>query len=142
LFLADSHDTIGIIYNQVYQPDIFEARGVSNDIPQRDWRVERFSNLEGFKIRIDVRVQVELSLLDQLHYRHPGEELRNRPGAEQRLRGIDGNPGLDVLVAVSLLKNQLAPQGDSDSTGRAAVCLHHWPYQAVHKRLQGGPVIH
>ena len=46
-------------------------------------------DLEVLQVRVDVGIEIELALLDQLHDRGPGEQLRDRAGAEQRLRRID-----------------------------------------------------
>ena len=54
----------------------FKARGVRHNVPQGDGLSERGWNLE-IQVIVHVPVQIELALLDQLHHRGPGKELRN-----------------------------------------------------------------
>ena len=60
-------------------------------------------NLE-IEIAVDVGVEVELALLDLLHHRGPGEELRDRAGTEQGARGIDRRALRDVGIAEAALR--------------------------------------
>ena len=55
-----------------------------------------------------------LPLLDQLHDRSPGEQLRDRARAEQRLVRVDGQLLLDVRVAEAFLQQDLAVLHDHD----------------------------
>ena len=63
-------------------------------LAQRDRLAVVVGNLE-VEIRVDVRVEIQLALLDQLHRRRPGDQLADRTGPEQRAVRIDGRALLD-----------------------------------------------
>jgi len=57
---------------------------VRHDLAHGDRRAERVGDFE-IEIGVDVLIEVELALPDELHHRGPGEELRHRARAEERL---------------------------------------------------------
>lgn len=61
---------------------------------------------------VDVGVEVEGSLLDELHDRCPGEEFGDRSGREHRRLGLDRHVGADVGVPVPLGHFTVLDDGD------------------------------
>ena len=84
-----------------------EAGRVGHEIAQGDGFAVARRNLE-IQIAVDVRVEVELALLDQLHHRRPGEQLGNRSGPEESALGIDRFAGRDVGVTVTFRQQHLS----------------------------------
>ena len=60
------------------------------------------------------RVEIDLARLDELHDRGPGDELRDRPGPEQRQLRIDRRALGDVGIAVAALREHLPVLDDRD----------------------------
>ena len=52
------------------------------------------------EIGVDIRVQVQLALLDELHHRRPGKGLADGTNPKDGLFRIDGNSILDIGVAI------------------------------------------
>ena len=70
-------------------------------IAHGDRRAEGFRDLE-IDIGVYILVEFDLALLDELHHRRPGEQLRNRAGADERRGRIHRLSGFNVGVAVAL----------------------------------------
>ena len=116
---------------------VLVARRVRHDVAQRDRLAERLGHLE-VEVRVDVGVEVELALLDQLHDRGPGEELRDRAGAEERRLPVDGDALLDVGEAVALAEEDLAVLDDDDDGARDVRRAELRRHDAVEERLDVG----
>ncbi len=67
---------------------LFEPAGVRHQLAHRHRAAVARRDLE-VEIAVDVGVEVDLARLDLLHDRGPGEQLRHRARAEQRLLRID-----------------------------------------------------
>ncbi len=71
--LAWGHQVIGTQRKELEKP-VFETRRMGQQVPEGDrlWIGIRDTKVE---IGVDIRVQVQLALLDELHHRRPGEQL-------------------------------------------------------------------
>ena len=100
----------------------------------------RLGELEVLQIGVHVRIEIELALLDQLHHRGPGEQLRRRAWPEQRLFRIDRNAFLDVRVAVTLREQQSAVLDHRDRRARDGLGVELDGHGAVDElgQLRGG----
>ena len=74
-------------------------------------------NLE-IEVSVDVLIEVDLPLLDLLHYRSPSGQLRNRSGPEQGPLGIDRYPLGDIGVAKPTRIKNLSVLDDNDDCAR------------------------
>ena len=137
---AERRDVRRIVADEI--PRVFlETRRVRHDVPQRDRLRERRGDLE-VEIAIDVGVEIELSLLHELHHGRPGEQLARGPDAKERALGIDRPASGDVGVAVALREQKRAVFHDRDGRARdvfVAEVRHHDP---VDERLELGAVAH
>ena len=66
------------------------------------------------QIGLDVRLEVELALLDELHHGRRRERLSDRGDAEQVPVGIDRDALFEIREAVAFLENNLAPVNHRD----------------------------
>ena len=76
------------------------------------------------EIGVDIRVQVQLSLLDELHHRRPGEQLADGANSKDRLFGVDRDALLEVGVAVAFGKEQLAVFDDGYGCTGDVILFH------------------
>ena len=110
--------------------------GVRGEVAESDGRVANAAragvDLE-VEILLNVRVEVELALLDELHHRDVGEELGDRAGTEGRDDGIDGRLLLEVGVTVALEDERLAVLIDGDGRAGNVVALELKREEAVEK---------
>ncbi len=60
------------------------------------------------EIAVHIGIEIELALLDQLHHRGPGRQLRNGAGTKQRGGRIDRLARRHVGVAIALLQRRRA----------------------------------
>src|SRR6185437_2628136 len=94
-------------FRQQVARGVLEPRRVRHQVAQCDRLAEARRDLE-IEVAVDVAVQVELVLLDQLHHRGPGEQLRDRADPEQRVCRRDRRAGLQVGIAVAVREQHLA----------------------------------
>ena len=95
---------------------LLEPRRVGHDVPEGDRLRVRRGNLE-VDVAIDVGVEIELPLLDELHYGRPGEELTRRADAKECALGIDRSTVGHIGVAITIGIEERAVLDDGD--GRA-----------------------
>ena len=107
----------GIVVDEV--PNGFlEAGRMRHDVAHRDRLAVARRNLE-IEVGVDVRVEVDLALLDQLHDRGPGEQLGHRAGAEQRGFGRYRRALFDVGKADSPARVRTWPSLTTTTTAPA-----------------------
>src|SRR5262249_53303953 len=85
---------------------LLEPGRVGHHVPQRDRLRERPRDLE-VEVAVHVGLERDLTLLDELEDRGPGEELADRADAEERLLPVDRGALLEVGVAVALGEEDL-----------------------------------
>ena len=86
---------------------LFETRDVLHEIAHRDGLALARRNLE-VEVLIDVRVEIDLPLLDLLHHGGPRHELRHRSRSEQCQLRIDRRTFGDVRVSIAPLGQDLS----------------------------------
>jgi hypothetical protein len=116
----------------------FEAGGVRQDSTQRDWlrKIARDFEVEVFP---HVLVQVELSLLDQLHHRGRGEQFRNGTGPEESLFRDNWFSLLEIGKPVTLGEKNLAVFDDRHHGAGHVAILDLRIDQAVEEWFQINP---
>ena len=132
---AERQQIFGRAREQVADAAVLEAAGVRHDVAHLHRLGEGRVDLEILQVRVDVGIEIDLALLDQLHDRRPGEQLRDRAGTEQRLRRIHRRALLRVLVAVALLEEHLAVLHDDDRGAGDRARLHLRVHEAVDERF-------
>ena len=96
---------VGGIFGEEVAPILLESGRVGQDGLQGDRFGKGRRDLE-VEVFVHIAAEIELALLDQLHDRRPGEQLRNRPDPEHRFGGIDRLLGRDVGVAVAFREEE------------------------------------
>ena len=137
----DRLDLGRILDDQIAERAVFPAGGVRHEIADADRLPELVRDLEGLEIGVDVAVEIELSLLDELHDGGPGEELGGRANAEEALGRIDRNVLRNVLVAVALRIEHTTVLDDGDDGAGNVELFDVRLHDAVDEIAEGGGVI-
>ena len=87
---------------------LLEPRPMGHEAAKRDRHAAIRRRDVEIQIVVHIAIEIELALLDELHHRDPGKELRDRAGAYQRLIRGHRAPALDVGVAIAAGKQDAA----------------------------------
>ena len=112
---------------------LVEAGAMREQLPQRGGLAERFGHGE-IEVRVHVRVEVELALLDELHHGERSEQLADRRGTKERAR-IYRDALLDVREAVALHQNRRAVRDHDHDRARDVAPREFAQGDRVHERL-------
>src|SRR6185312_15613264 len=85
---------------------------------------------------VDVAVEIELVLLDQLHHRGPGEQLRDRADPEQRRRGRHRRARFEVGMTVTAREQHLAILHHDDRAAGDVAARQHVRNHAAEERRE------
>ncbi|MGB9329300.1 MAG: hypothetical protein WCB10_00880 [Steroidobacteraceae bacterium] len=113
----------------------FESGRVRHQIQQRDRLAERLRDLE-IEIGVDVGVEAQLVLLDKLHQRCPGEELRDGSQTVHRRLGIDRLLRGDVGEAIPMLEDDLPVLHHDNDGARNIAALQRKRHESIHERVE------
>ncbi len=88
------------------------------------------------QVRVDVGIEVDLSLLHELHHGRPGEEFRGRSDAEECCIRHNGRPVREIVISVSFSDDKPAVLHDCDGRPGNVVlgkgCRHDLIEECLH----------
>ena len=99
-------DRIGIKCDQILDR-LFETSRVRHKLTHRDWLAVAGRDFE-IEIFVDVRVEVDLALLNLLHHGRPGDQFRDRSWTEKRRCRVDRSSFSHIGIAIALGRDDLS----------------------------------
>ncbi len=111
-----------------------KPRRMGHEVAHRDGLPELLGNLE-IEIVVHVAIEIDLSRLDELHDGSPGEELRNRTGAKQRLVRNDRLAARHVGIAIALREQDFAVLDDDENAAGDVSARQRIGHQAVEEHV-------
>ncbi|MNH98976.1 hypothetical protein D3C73_517280 [compost metagenome] len=119
----------------------FKPCSMSHEMAHRDRLWIGIRNLHRSQISVDVGIKVYFTLLDQLHHRSPGKQLRCRSDSEHASCGVDWGSFFDVRMSIALSEQELAIPHDRNDRPWNLVLLHIRFHYIVNKTSNCGGVV-